>query len=283
MKRRGGNPPKTLYHYTTPAGLLGIVKSRTIWATNFNYLNDASEFRYALATAQAVVQTRLARLKRGSAASLLKALLHELRGPSNTWDACVFSLSEDGDLLSQWRAYCPDGGFAVGFSSSLLRPPLEQQSAYLGPCLYVVQEQRSQLRSMLDVTLALLGDGPTSPDQSGDAHLGRLKHHFFEELVRLAPFLKDPSFKEEREWRAVRHTPIASMAGLAFRASASMIIPYMTFPLSDDKHPLEFDQILVGPSPNQALARQAVADLLIRHDIRVRSLTLSRIPVRRLE
>lgn len=283
MKRRSRNPPATLYHYTTPAGLLGIVTSRSLWATNFNYLNDASEFRYALATAQAVVETRLARLKEGPSARLLKVLRDELRGPSNSWDACVFSLSEHGDLLSQWRAYCPDGGFAIGFSSSLLQPPLEKLPAYLAPCSYTVHEQKSYLSSLLDTTLALLSDGHTSPGQSADAHLTRVTRHFFSELVHLAPFLKHPSFKEEREWRAVRHTPTASMPGLAFRASAGMIIPYLALPLSDDKRPLKFDQVVVGPSPHQLLARQAVADLLVRHDIGVRSLPLSRIPFRRLE
>ncbi|HMC13498.1 MAG TPA: hypothetical protein VKG67_04050, partial [Gallionellaceae bacterium] len=32
-----------LYHYTTAAGLQGIVESQQLWATNIAYLNDAEE------------------------------------------------------------------------------------------------------------------------------------------------------------------------------------------------------------------------------------------------
>src|ERR1019366_1214310 len=35
-----------LHHYTTENGLRGIVDARTIWATHFSDLNDASEVRF---------------------------------------------------------------------------------------------------------------------------------------------------------------------------------------------------------------------------------------------
>jgi hypothetical protein len=37
-----------LYHYTTATGLNGIVRSRSIWASHYRFLNDATEFRYGL-------------------------------------------------------------------------------------------------------------------------------------------------------------------------------------------------------------------------------------------
>jgi len=40
--------PPMLYHYTTAAGLIGIVGSQRLWATNARFLNDPSEIRYAL-------------------------------------------------------------------------------------------------------------------------------------------------------------------------------------------------------------------------------------------
>jgi hypothetical protein len=33
----------TLFHYTTAAGLLGILNSSTLWATDLRFLNDAQE------------------------------------------------------------------------------------------------------------------------------------------------------------------------------------------------------------------------------------------------
>ena len=40
------NRPDYLYHYTTPAGLLGIFETKSIWLTHSSFLNDAKEFIY---------------------------------------------------------------------------------------------------------------------------------------------------------------------------------------------------------------------------------------------
>ncbi len=38
---------KILYHYTNVKGLMGILDSQCLWATDFRYTNDLSEIRYA--------------------------------------------------------------------------------------------------------------------------------------------------------------------------------------------------------------------------------------------
>jgi hypothetical protein len=48
-------PRGRLYHYTTADGLLGIIQTGQVWATNILYLNDASE----LSDARAIVQNEL--------------------------------------------------------------------------------------------------------------------------------------------------------------------------------------------------------------------------------
>ena len=40
--------PPILYHYTTGDALFGIVETGMLWATNLHYLNDSTEFGYAL-------------------------------------------------------------------------------------------------------------------------------------------------------------------------------------------------------------------------------------------
>lgn len=34
---------KSLFHYTTAAGLIGIITTQTLWATHANFLNDSAE------------------------------------------------------------------------------------------------------------------------------------------------------------------------------------------------------------------------------------------------
>ena len=39
--------PSTLFHYTTATGLLGILGSSTLWASDVRFLNDSQEAIYA--------------------------------------------------------------------------------------------------------------------------------------------------------------------------------------------------------------------------------------------
>ncbi|MGW1712133.1 DUF2971 domain-containing protein [Streptomyces sp. NPDC002156] len=41
------NRAETVYHYTSAAGLLGIISSEHLWATDVEFLNDAQELTYA--------------------------------------------------------------------------------------------------------------------------------------------------------------------------------------------------------------------------------------------
>ena len=45
-------PPEILYHYTSQAGLIGMLHTKTIWASKIHYLNDSKEFALALKLAR---------------------------------------------------------------------------------------------------------------------------------------------------------------------------------------------------------------------------------------
>ena len=45
MRQKTSND-KILYHYTTPEGLLGILKNKELWYSHIDYLNDESEIKY---------------------------------------------------------------------------------------------------------------------------------------------------------------------------------------------------------------------------------------------
>lgn len=54
----GGCPP-VLYHYTNTGGLEGILESGKLWATDYRYLNDASEVTYAHSLLVEAIEKRL--------------------------------------------------------------------------------------------------------------------------------------------------------------------------------------------------------------------------------
>ena len=69
-------------------------------------------------------------------------------------NVCVCSFSEEGDILSQWRAY-GDGvaKFSIGFSGALLRQVSAQMNFLLVPCLYREVKQRELVRALLELVL----------------------------------------------------------------------------------------------------------------------------------
>ena len=95
--------PPVLYHYTTQAGLIGVLESNAIWATKIHYLNDSSEYELALEIGREVLAGLLSRETDEHRQEKITCLLENL-ATIEAMNVCVCSFSEHGDLLSQWRA-----------------------------------------------------------------------------------------------------------------------------------------------------------------------------------
>jgi hypothetical protein len=114
-------PPDALYHYTTQAGLIGIIRGSEIWATHTQYLNDRREYVHAVGLVRDAINDRLQSAKDAVIKSILGEMIGRVSHDLATINVCVCSLSEDGDSLSQWRAHCePMAGYAIGFDSAFL-------------------------------------------------------------------------------------------------------------------------------------------------------------------
>ncbi len=138
-----------LYHYTTAAGLQGIVASQQLRATNIGYLNDAEEhvgffdrrlshllekpIRSAVSETAKTPQGRSRIDARGgvekAVEELKNALVRAARSTTLKFDNpyvtafCSASPNHapDDGLLSQWRGYGPDGGYAIVFETDGLQ------------------------------------------------------------------------------------------------------------------------------------------------------------------
>src|SRR5262249_11724987 len=116
--------PEFLYHYTSQEGLLGIIDSSSLWATNIGYMNDATEFTldlklitqqivHAIPKLKADVNFFTERLPLQAEQADIKAqratLLWKLANNKEGTSMCVACFCEDDDLLSQWRGYARTG------------------------------------------------------------------------------------------------------------------------------------------------------------------------------
>lgn len=145
-----------LWHYTTASGLKGILESQQLWATNVFYLNDAEEFigffdrklgailtegvqaGIAEATKTPGGRKRLQSLGGNSkvVTNIPKEFSAILRNTSVNYPPYVTSFctnepgtnSHDG-LLSQWRGYGHEGGYAIIFDTEGLNQLLKEEQA----------------------------------------------------------------------------------------------------------------------------------------------------------
>jgi hypothetical protein len=58
----GADQAMPLCHYTTPEGLLGIVDTKSIWATHYGHPNDREE----LAAGKEIISAEISRLAKAS-------------------------------------------------------------------------------------------------------------------------------------------------------------------------------------------------------------------------
>ena len=132
------SPPERLFHYTNSHGIVGIMKSKTIWATEARYLNDEKEIEHA----KGYIQNCASNLRNNMYASQFSADEKELlevleEGARATRPGvCIAAFSAERDLLSQWRAYSGQDGYALGLSGAVLRECATAQGFILGQCTY---------------------------------------------------------------------------------------------------------------------------------------------------
>lgn len=270
-------PPKQLFHYTSQAGLIGIVADGNLRASKITHLNDSSELSLALEIARSRIEAqKLTEAMRESLSYNLELM------ESSQINIFVFSLSEEHDQLSQWRGYTPPGaGYSIGFDCAELIKAVGVPVQYaLGPCCYDTHTHERIVGEIVSEAIA----GRLKLRQPGAGRITAAdasdKGFLSEALYFAAPFLKHPKFEEEKEWRLVSNPVSFSDPALHHRPGGSFVVPFLEVKVrkSNSKHPLR--TVVIGPTPHPRIARAGVNSLLISAGIPGYETKLSRIPFR---
>lgn len=273
-------PQETLYHYTSLSGVLGIIGSRTLWASDIRYMNDSAELRH---TADLVGREVAARINGGhSRPHLLTCFLDWVENRiTNGHILFGASFRANGNLLSQWRGYSAIGkGASLGFNPETVSRCAQMQEFRMGRCIYDRQTQQGLIAQVLDAVEVLASDIEDGVEREV---YHQLFEHLESDLLRLAAILKHPSFEEEQEWRLV--SPVISdyrQAAVSFREGRSMLVPYMRFALVAEEHEaVALDHVFLGPTPNISLSMNSMKMCLAKHSIRpARGIEYCQIPYR---
>ena len=277
-------PPSILFHYTTPIGLLGISQSNKIWATDLRFLNDKKEFQHSLDITHSIledfykVNDNPKKLK-GINYDFVEYLGINLR---DNWNPKVYvaSFTEKGDLLSQWRGYCPKGGFSIGFHFNLLSQIATKHNSFLLPCVYDFKIQNKILEELLVSHSTKYDEAIKNINQKNSDELAHsISNEFIISLFALAPMLKHESFREEKEWRIV-YSNLSTIPDIKFRANDSSIIPYIEISLCQNEEEFEFKQVFIGPASINHYSEETVLQLLRKNRVAHNAIRLSSAPYR---
>lgn len=150
-----------LFHYTSAAGLFGILQSKCLWATHYQFLNDSKEFVAARASLRKYlerpIKVAMARLKVNERivlepsldkatviaeeAERLVSLFYDamwgnnddrIKGTDGYIFSCYCGAPIDGNPfrnggLLNWSTYGKNGGYALQFNVSKLLNLLQQE------------------------------------------------------------------------------------------------------------------------------------------------------------
>jgi hypothetical protein len=306
--------PEILYHYTTQEGLRGILESKCIWATHFQYLNDKREGGIVL---QVLLNELSSRVNSDSLFQLFGMEPNKTKQPECTSEdtlnqgigaanrvtsqnVFVASFSKEGNLLSQWRAYTGrSGGYSIGFKPGFLRAAGEyflkhrSDSFYMDAetllsCIYYDDKEKQSLENEIErLVSSYLNNASEVTEMPAVSGIEGFQHPFaiatghFISLGTRSAITKDHGFHEEAEWRlAFLLNQNSIPADLKFRSGSSMLIPYLEVPLRWDDQPIEIKEIIVGPCQYPDSAIKSVEMLLKKEGVLGVEVKDSKIPYR---
>lgn len=296
-----------LFHYTTGSGLLGIVLNNELWSTAYYCANDESELKAGKGVLTPTFRNKTHELIQSGdrRVEIFRNRGVDILDYADNFEQHLFSFAlnffcvyitcfcralskEDFQhgLLSQWRGYGLDGGYAIQFSRKRLRENMTEANKSVG-VNYELE----------DVFYEPANRFKEDVDKHSDAYVGAYLSHLdmlveakFDKPIRnpiadltggplesLLDYLihtKSPHFTEEREARLSVLEPVrtdGAKLGVEFLNRDGLIVPYVKAPAEFDVLSC-IDWIIVGPSP-RIEARFASTLQLVRNrglDIKVR-------------
>jgi len=232
-----------VYHYTSGEGVHGIINTEkvpNIRFTDIDFLNDSQELVHG--KERILTQLKTVQNSFKQPMGLVRKLEAELETAMKNHSFYTASFCNKGDKLRQWLAYCPNGGYSIGFDKAQLIDHFKSFG-------HKLSEDSSVAASIEYDRVALAGKA---------LHIMRSKSREKEDylsILRDSLFYKDDNFSDEEEFRVLlpdcrTNEPLIE----GWHVKNNIIIPYINEPL-----PISMvKEIYISPMHDQALAQKSL-------------------------
>lgn len=245
--------------------------------TNISYMNDHAEFDIGFGRIKEFVDEYAE--KAGMSHLFGVDYFSKLRSR-----IYVASFTERRDDLSQWRGYCGKSGYCIGFDRGAIEFLNNRRGFKFKNCNY-----RSHVSTIEELKQKIELEFDRIKNARIDAVSRNMEHALFN--IKIAdwicdeiPFLKDPAFEGEKEFRLVKvrdYTREDEDKGkFKYRSGNDYIVPYFDLKIDDFDCSGNIKEIIVGPGPHQDRAKRSLEQML--SDMRQEKMidvSLSKIPL----
>lgn len=231
--------PKSLFHYTSAAGLKSILESQKLRFTHYAYLNDYTELQYICSVVKECLDDlksetpELYKLYRADHEESFDKKLSRL---ISSMDVYVASFSLVCDKLNMWTYYTKDEsaeGYCIEFESFYFSRRMQElnEEISLRPC-FVIYDKAKQ-KSVVSSCLKIMEGSITSVDELTPEQKGKMHEAFFNMLRFYAPAFKHEAFADEQECRIICTSPSPDF--VLTRTKKGHIVPYLELSYDRDK------------------------------------------------
>ncbi len=270
-----------VYHYCSSEVFTKIIKNKTIRLSDITKSNDSMEILWITKYIKEVLENEFDKetentkyFKNGYHKDVFSELVEHYSNDFFKVDQRIYSymvccFSEEGDLLSQWRGYADDAsGFSIGFDANALasfgKPsaddPISSEIFSFDKIIYDIRAQKARIKECAEYLITKLK--PLSKANDGNLKQQSMQafNNCFLQLFKWSIFMKNPFFKEEKEWRICYYTDFRndnessntkieggiSLSDIDYFVRENDVIPYVD--LSWDKSVNDIiKRIVIGP------------------------------------
>lgn len=295
---------RKLAHYTSAEAGYNIIRSKTIWMRNVEYMNDYTEVEWGKKVVYAAldntdIKSRLDKLFKELFSEKLFDEGFKLAKETfldgiakKTYITCLSehdkNMDDEYGRLSMWRAYAKNNGVALIFNTEFTNDDEQPDRAVLvtSPVFYgddVIREFDKIINRMSKEKKYLKNMG-----------YAYVRNKLFMVIYYAILSIKHPSFKEEKEWRIILSFPseneVANLNGIlehSFEIIAG--IPQKIYKINLNRKHVNIqnliDRIIIGPtglSNNSDNIKRAFEQLPCekRTDINDNLVHVAKIPLR---
>lgn len=285
-----------VFHYTSPEGILSILKNKKIRFTDCQFFNDKSEYIYIRTPLVNALKTIFPKLYNTDLIENIDNWLIEnyevpvlYRGQAKQ-RYYVFCTSLEEDSLNMWHYYLKNDrfrGYNIGLSVPSLvkyvsQIEMEEAEIWHGPIIYSSFEQDRilvNLISDIDNSLRKIKQ-EVSYSEYLYSYLQEAQEDIIKSIELYRLFFKSAEFSGEREYRFVLKLP-TDLPDNAFLSSGyqvkdGIISPYFDLSFIDEI----IDCITISPNMEGNLAKKGLELFLKKENYKTLKIKQSNIPVR---